>query len=215
MSPIEVALEHGKITGVSPMTQLWLLRILVLLGVSNELITTTGFACHRIPKALGFLDLIDLPEDDFVPSIAHTRLGQLHRQFEGLERHQPELFEPEPTLAGNIQELSNFVGLKDEEVCILYFAVQLNSSRELDNATDMLGPLSSAKLFECLGAIIEMPTELVHQTLSTQAILASSGLLSVDRASFCNMRSKLHLRPNTFADSMLSGISPPYDVGFI
>jgi transitional endoplasmic reticulum ATPase len=142
---------------VTPIVQLYLLRMLVPLGGQTNFISRNGFSCDRIAEAIGLGHMVDSESEEFKPAVAKTNLRRLHLQIEAKVALQPEAFEPEQLLRANIQSLTQLVGLNDCEQRILTFTSLLHSNRMLDDAADMIGPLTSIKAIQSLSDLLSIP----------------------------------------------------------
>ena len=114
-----------------------------------------------------------------------------------------------PCLHGNVARLAELVGLSDTDCRILEFAVLIHSERLLDDCADWLGQLSSAKVFQALSVLLDLPETQVRASLSTQGLLGKSGLLSVDRNGANTLCGKLDLLSENFADHISSPDADP------
>jgi ATP-dependent 26S proteasome regulatory subunit len=189
---------------LAPVVHLWILRILVPLGGHRELVRPRGFKEDGVARVLGLEEWIDPEDFDFDATVVRTRLRELHRQAERTaERTLPAVLE------ANLKRLAALVGMSDAECRILGFATMLHHERDLDNAADTLGVLSSSAIVDVLAALLDLPEHEVRGALSIQGVLARSGLLSVDRSGTKHLRAKLDLLSDQFADSILESESDP------
>jgi ATP-dependent 26S proteasome regulatory subunit len=189
---------------LAPVVHLWILRILVPLGGHRELVRPRGFKEDGVARVLGLEEWIDPEDFDFDSTAVRTRLRELHRQAERTaERSLPAILE------ANLMRLAALVGMSDAECRILGFATMLHHERDLDNASDTLGVLSSSAIVDVLAALLDLPEHEVRGALSIQGVLARSGLLSVDRSGTKLLRAKLDLLSDQFADSILESESDP------
>lgn len=188
----------------TPLVQLWLLRMLVRLGAHAKFILRGGFHCDRIAEAIGLGHMIDTDGEEFSPAIAKSTLRRLHLQAEANAIARPETLNVDQPLASNLQGLANLVGLSNDEQRILSFVVQLHNNRLLDDAADMIGPLTSLKAIQSLSDLLDIPLENVRKAFESQGTLSGSGLVSLDRRNACQLRGKLDLLSDTFSDGMIS-----------
>lgn len=187
-----------------PSVLLWMLRILVPLAGHRELVGSRGFSDDRLARALGLGEWIDPEDRDFDTAIVRARLRELHREAE----HKPNNALP-PILRANIDRLADLVGMSEAECRVLGFATLLHHEQELDKAADTLGALSSSAIVDVLTALLDLPEQQVRSALSSQGVLARSGLLNVDRTGTAPLRNKLDLLSNQFADSILESETDP------
>ena len=215
----------GTATELEPIIQRWVLRLLVTLGGQREFLHQYGFNNEPLAMAIGLghwiesgqTDALGVPrspdcngrsrpgEVEFDLSIVRFELRKLHQQAE--QRWKNALL-PD-CLRRNIDKLSSLVGLDTTDGRILEFAVAIHNERLLDDAADWLGQLTSAKVYRTLSAMLDLPEPDVRKALSTQGILARSGLVSVDHSGPNTLRGKLNLLSDDFADLMSSSDADP------
>ena len=189
---------------IEPRVQLWMLRILVNLGAHREFLKH-GFSSDALAEVIGLGEWLDSAGRDFNLKIITSELRKLHQLAENKITKAPLPI----CLRQNIGQLSNLVGMTSTDCRILEFAVSIHSERLLDDASDLLGSISSAKTFHALSIILDLPESDIRSSLSAQGILARSGLVSVERSGMTTLRSKLNLLSETFADLMVTSESDP------
>lgn len=188
-----------------PMVRLWLLRIVVPLGAHQEFVQRGGFSNDTLAELLGLGAWIDPDDDEFNPKAVRLALRKLHQDAEDQYR-DADL----PTcLNNNIARLARLVGLSDIDRRILAFTVILKSERLLDDTADLLGQLSSTKVSHMLAVLLDLPDAQVREALSTQGVLAQSGLVAVDRCGSGTLSGKLELLSDRFADHIVSSEADP------
>lgn len=193
----------------SPLVRLWLLRMLVPLGVHRSLIEPgTGLTNDALGAAVGLGDWVQMTDDAFDAGEARADLRQAHQKEECRHRKlkRPPL---PPVLAKNIKRLAKLVGLSDVDQSILALVVHLHSERLLDDTADMLGLLSTSKVFQVLSVLLDVHVEQIRTALSADGVLALSGLVSIDRSGTDMLRNKLNLLSNNFADHISSDDADP------
>lgn len=193
----------------SPLVRLWLLRMLVPLGGHRELIEPgSGLTNDVLATVVGLSDWVDLTDFEFDAGAARAALRQAHQKE---ERRHSTLKRPPlpPMLAKNMVRLAELVGLSDVDKSILTLVVHLHSERLLDDTADMLGALSSGKVFQVLSVLLDVPVEQIRAALSADSVLARSGLVSIDRSSTDVLRNKLSLLSDNFADHISSDDADP------
>lgn len=188
--------------------QLWLLRLLVPLGGHRDFINQHGFNSDALAETLGLGEWIDSSSRDFDPKAVRTELRKLHQDA---ERRLRGAAAPS-CLSRNVERLSGLVGLTGTDARILEFAVFIHNERLLDDTADWLGSLSSVKMFHALSVLLDLPEHEIRSSLSPQAILARSGLLSVARSGTSMLRSKLDLLSDSFSDHIYSSDSDPVNL---
>ena len=162
-----------------PLVRLWILRILVPLGGYRHFIKESGFQDDEVAAAIGLGHWFDLESSEFDAKVARRELRSLYqRQIGKLKQARVS-----GCLERNLHRLSKLAGLSGVDARILEFAVLIHNDRILDEAADMLGNLSSVKMYRVLARILEIPEKEVRAALGARDVLQQSGLLSVDRGS--------------------------------
>ena len=190
---------------IAPIVHLWLLRLLVPLGGQREFISQHGFNNDTLAELIGLGEWIDPAPQDFDPRKVRTELRKIHQAGE-LKLCDAEA---PACLQGNVERLSELVGLSETDCRILEFAVLIQNERLLDDTADWLGQLSSMKVFHALSVLLNLPEQDIRASLSAQGILARSGLVSVDRNGSSLLRGKLDLLSDNFADHIFSSEADP------
>ncbi|TIC80356.1 ATP-binding protein [Crenobacter intestini] len=182
--------------------------MLVPLGGHRAFLSPSGLADDALATTLGLEHWLDADVEDFDPRAVLTELRRMHKQAE----QQADKSALPACLRGNVEQLAELVGLDETECRILEFVITLHNERLLDDAADLLGQLSSAKVQHVLSTILGLPETEVRAALSTHGILAQSGLVSVDRNGASTLRGKLDLLSSDFADLMVSSEADPIDL---
>lgn len=200
----------GHCTQLDSIVVLWLLRMLVPLEGQREFLHANGFSNDSLAETLGLGHWIDPEKGDFDLKAVRSELRSLHQKAE--KQSTNAVMTLPPCLQHNVAQLSALVGLSPTDCRVLEFAVTLNNERLLDDTADWLGPLSSSKVFHALSIILAIPEHDIRRSLSAQGILASSGLVSIDRCGNSLLRSKLDLLTDAFADLMGSAEAAPINL---
>lgn len=191
-----------------PIVLLWLLRILVPLSGHREFVHSHGFSHDTLAEVIGLGHWVDPSSNDFDLKAVQSELRLLHQKAEEQWTKAPI----PACLRKNVGQLSDLLGLSTTDCRILEFAVTIHNERLLDDTADWLGQLSSVKVFYALSEILNLPEHEIRASLSAQGILASSGLVSVDRSGTSTLRGKLDLLSDGFADLMGSSETDPIDL---
>lgn len=194
---------------IRPIVRLWLLRILVGLNGHRRFVHREGFEDDSIAEALGLGHWVKPDESEFQPRIVLAELRKLHRAMEDESHGRARV--PE-YLNDNIRRLSKLVGLSQTDCRVLEFAVLINAERLLDEVADWLRTLSSAKVFQALAVILQLPESSIRTALNGRAILARSGLLAVDSHGNEYLSGRLNLLSHDFSDQMISAVTDPVDL---
>lgn len=204
---------------LDPLVRLWMLRLLVLLGGQREFLGTHGFRNDAVAVALGLGHWVDEAEFDlpdylkggegssseFEVKRVKRALRQMHQQAED---SKPQTVASE-FMRRNMHRLAELVGLDETDCKILTFVVVIHNERLLDDTGDLLGQLSSSRVFQVLSVLLELPEAAVRTALGAQGILARSGLVSVERRGASTLCNKLNLLSDVFADLMVSADTDP------
>lgn len=193
---------------INPRIRLWMLRILMKLGGHKGcFFYANGFHNDDLARAVGLGHWIDA-EENFSQRQALSELRHLHREAE--QKHTQA---PLPAgLNGNLNRLSKLVGLNDLERTLLEFVICLHDEKLLESATDLFGPLSSAKVPGVLAAILALPEHDVRHALRPQATLLQSGLISFKKGYSGDLHDNLNLLSHGFADAMFVPQSNPLNL---
>ena len=190
---------------LSPIVRLWILRLLVPLGTHQEFLRDHGFRSDAVAESLGLGRWLNDEQLDWNRKLVLSELRRCHLKA---ERNAPKAKVPD-CLSGNMALVADMVGLTATDRKVLEFAILINTEKLLDDTADLLGELSSIKVFHTLSGVLNVPEHEVRKSLGSDGILGKSGLLVVDRDGQYPLRSKLNLLSNSFADSMYSVKSDP------
>ena len=157
---------------------------------------------------LGLAHWVESAEENFEPAKVRSELRSMLREAEQQAQRTP----PPAQLQRNVERLSELVGLSDVDCRILEFAVLLHSESLLDNSADLLGSLSSSRVFRCLAMVLGLPEPQVRAALGSRSQLSRSGLVSVEYNGSYQLRGKLALLSDTFADLIVSSETDPIDL---
>src|ERR1019366_2756696 len=192
--------SRRNLTVISPLVRLWILRLLVPLGGHREFINDSGFRSDALAEMLGLGQWLEPPSGVFDLQAVRK---QLRCCYQAAEQQSAQPGCPE-RLASNVSRLQKLVGLSDTDCRILEFAVSIHSERILDDTADWLGALSSIKVHDVLSVLLDIPVREIRAALSSEAILARSGIVSVDHSGAMLLRAKLDLLSAHFAEAVLS-----------
>ena len=197
----------SKRFGEEPVVYLWILRLLVPLGGHRNFVSKHGFSDEKLANLLGFGELLDKDINDSRLTAVRAELRRLHQDAE----REMTGIAISLCLSRNIERLSNLVGLSDIDTRIIEFAILIYRNRHLDTAADYLEGLSSMEVCRVLSELLDLPEHDVRSALSSQGILAKSGLLTIAKTSYVEMslKSKLDLLSDKFADIIASSDTDP------
>ena len=183
-----------------PIIQLWLVRLLIDLGAHKDFVTDHGFSNDSVAHAIGLGDWVECTRVEFDRKKVMLEVRRIHREIQCRFKNAQA-----PTiLRENVERLAKLVGLTRTDCRILEFAVLIRNESTLDEACDRLGTLSSLKVYHALSVVLGIPEEEIKVALSSNAILAKSGLVAVDRSGTTFLMGKLDLLSDHFADLISS-----------
>ncbi len=197
--------EAATSAALSPIVRLWILRLLFQLGLHRHFILKHDFNSDALAEALDLHEWIQPGPKEF--NVLAVR-RQVRNLYEAMEANASAITVPDQ-LADNIARLQTLIGLSHIDCRILEFAVLIHSERLLDDLADCLGNLSTAKVCHVLSVVLDVPERDVRAALSTQGILARSGLIAIGRHGVAVLRNKLNLLSEQFADTIASTDADP------
>ncbi|AKJ66930.1 hypothetical protein ABW99_00470 [Pandoraea thiooxydans] len=190
---------------VSPMMKIWLLRMLVPLGAQSRVIRGE---CLRVGGLVEIFGLNHKHDDDpfaLDERVVTAQLSKLYREMDT----QSAGFEPNTCLSRNVARLSELVGLTKTDCRILEFGVMLKTEPVMDDTADLLGQLTTIRLFRTLSIILDIAEAEVRRALDPHGSLAQSGLMAISSCGAATLGSKIDLLSETFADRIVSTDSDP------
>ena len=185
--------------------RLWMLRMLMPLGGHRNFVHSHGFSNDSVAEVLGLGDWVNSESRDFDQPKVRAELRRLHLAG---ERRFAKIPLP-PCLQANVERLSALVGLSAPDCRILEFAALIQNERLLDETADLIGSLSSVKVFYVLSTLLNMPVGDVREALGMQGALARSGLVAMDRSGTHCLPDMLNLLSENFADQIISSEADP------
>jgi hypothetical protein len=199
--------SSGGIAEVYPVTspiRLWILRLLVPLYGQRRFVREHGFANDELADALGLGKWLE-PERDFAEKEVLAELRKMYLESERMARHSAI----PARLAQNVARLSALIGLSAADCRILEFFVSLHNEHLLREAVDYPGnELSTAKAFHILAAVLDIPEHEIRASLSPQAVLPRSNIITVDSGR-SHFGCKFDMLSEKFADNLYSADSDP------
>ena len=193
---------------LTPLVELWILRILVLLGGQRRFVTAHGFENDPLAENLDLGHWIDDNELGWDRQIIGSELRKKHAIA---ERHHLEVAAPE-CLANNIARVAKMVGLNSTDCRILEFAILVHAEKLLEDATDYLGRLSTGQVSRALSTILDLPEQDVRKSLASDGALSKSALLTIDRDREYPLCAKLTLLSDSFSDCMCESDVDPINM---
>jgi SpoVK/Ycf46/Vps4 family AAA+-type ATPase len=193
---------------VPPLIRLWVLRLLVDLNGQREFIDRDSFSSDKLADFLGLGKWIDPDDGEFSGKLIKAELRKLRRAAE----QDASYHEIPSCLKKNVQRLAKLSGMTEVDCRILEFAVLLKSERLLEDATDILGRLSSSKACFALSTLLNLSPSAVSTALSEKGVLCRTGLVSIERSGKYELSEKLNLISDRFADRVCSSDTDPINL---
>ena len=190
--------RHKKATEFVPIMRLWLLRLLVPIGAQRQFISHVGFNDDSTAELLGLQEWVGVEAREFDLKLVRAALRKLH---ESAEVKLQNAAVPE-CLRDNIARIAKLVNLSETDCRILEFAVMVRCEPTLENMSGELGSLSKVRVFQTLSMLLDIAEHEIRAALSTQGILAKSGLVSLEGKSTTSLNDALELLSDTFADNI-------------
>lgn len=187
------------------LVRLWILRLLVPLGGHRQLVGENGYLNEAVAQALG----LDEGSDPFFGDVDLKAVRAKLRQLHATDERKSRTAAVPACLRTNVARLAGLIGLSETDCRILEFTVLIQAERLLDDTADFLGQLTTLKTIYILSTLLDLPEPDVRVALSPQGLLATSGLLSVDRCGTSTLRGKLNLLSDNFADHIYSSDADP------
>ncbi len=183
-----------------PLIRLWLLRLLVSAGGINRFVLGHCFQEDELAQALDLGDWIDNEDKPFNQMAIRACLRVMHRQA---EKEVRSVSVPRQ-LGVNVERLAQLVGLSATERRILEFTALIHTERLLENAAGLLGELSSSRLTQVFSKVLDVAEGEARLACGPNSTLSRSGLVSFNRNSGFNLKDKLDLLSDQFADNIVS-----------
>lgn len=198
-SPSQYALEQGDIV------RLWILRLLVTLGGHRSFIAETSFHDDNLAEAIGLGKWLN-PE---APKFDHNRvLAELRKLHRAAERELANATIPE-ILSHNARRIADLISLDETARRILEFVVVIHNAPLLEVTSDLMGPMSTSRLFTVLAVLLGTSEQLVKEALSSRGRLAQSGLIRLEHGSGYSISGKLDLLSSSLPGRMASAVEDP------
>ena len=160
-----------------PIVERWILRTLLdLRGYSMMNMRYGVDEYENFFNFIGLGHLVEKYEDD------RLKKKKLRKLLKPLHKKNAALGEiKKGALFGNIDKLSELIGMSATEKQLLSFCLLLNTVREIETVTEVLGTLSSANIINALAVILELNPTDVRKSLSSDSLLYRTGLVRLSR----------------------------------
>jgi len=200
-------LPSAMTTDIHPLARLWALRMLVPMGGHKRLIFRDQFANDELATALGLGDWIDNDSRAFDAKAVQTELRQQHR----LAEKSSEKLNLPGVLGDNLERLATLVSLGECDRRVLEFAVLVHYEPVLERAAECAfgSELTTIKTIDLLARVLGLPPSEVRVALAADGVLQRTGLVKLDRGRHSELKSKIDLLSDEFADTMVAGDASP------
>lgn len=175
-------------TPAAPLIRIWIMRMLVLFGKYKKLIDRHGQTTDDFDMLAHAIGIGHWGESD-KRLTSRKALNELQRMLKQDAALPANHLAPSP-LAINAEQVASLLGLTDVERRILEFGVLLHSESVLENSVELLGPFGAWQASPVISVLLDLPEPKVRAALSAQAILAQSGLITLERGdkfALCNL----------------------------
>ncbi|MCK5917202.1 MAG: ATP-binding protein [Cocleimonas sp.] len=160
-----------------PIIERWILRTLI--DLRGYTLMSMGYGLEEYDKVLTFIGLehlIEKYEDD------RLKKKKLRKLLKPLHKKNAALINiKQGPLFNNMDKLADLIGMNTAEKELLSFCMILNTVREIENVTEILGSLSSANIINALAVILDINTTKVRKALSSDGLLYRTGLARLSR----------------------------------
>jgi AAA+ superfamily predicted ATPase len=161
-----------NIMGSKKQVQIWVLRILLKLGIFNELQRPL---IENNKSLLSFFDIYTGKDKDG-ESVEKNIKALLIKKYKELSGEQAKL-----TRRGcfykNVSWLANTLGLSSDESKIMEFVLILDHDIYLKSAVKKLGTVSNAQVFSILSKILELDEKKLRKCLEATSTLQRTGIV--------------------------------------
>ena len=167
---------HCESEEMWPLCRLWILRILVNLGTHSELVRHWNYQEKKLAAALG------LPEGgpgDDERKFHRRMMKRLRLLLDRAERSAGATLIP-PSVAANLELVSGWAGLDENERLLLLFALAMRDDTHLDAACSLLDNLNRSRTYRALSTILALPLETIRKAFSPGSALQRSALLTLE-----------------------------------
>jgi AAA+ superfamily predicted ATPase len=198
-------IRSQALSTIEPAVKLWLLRILVPLGGQRNGMRHGSLRVEQLAEIFSLEDLYGCDADQLDEERVAARMRQLYRETEG----KKPAFDCDGFFSRNLDRLAALVGLTETDRRILEFVVMLKTESVLEDTSDLLGALSSTRLFHALSVILDIPSEEIRNRLGPRNTLGQSGLVSLSAIGNGTLDHRLDLLSNSFADHVRTSDADP------
>ena len=161
-----------NIMGSKKQVQIWVLRILLKLGIFNELQRPL---IENNKSLLSFFDIYTGKEKDG-ESVEKSIKALLIKKYKELTGEQAKLTR-RGSFYKNVSWLANTLGLSSDELKIMEFVLILDHDIYLRSAVKKLGAVSNAQVFSILSKILDLDEKKLRKCLEATSTLQRTGVV--------------------------------------
>lgn len=184
--------------------RLWILRLLVPLGGSRELIVSYGYQHDHLANYLG-LSAFD-GDFDMKPAMA-----ELRKKHDQAERRCGVNAIPE-VLAKNIERYSELLGWNDVDKAVIAFAVLMETDPRLEVACGTIENVSTARLIDVLSGVLGFDRDLIRHSVSPKASLSESCFIKIDPRATRSLATKISMLSDETSNRMRYFDGDPFEL---
>ena len=184
--------------------RLWVLRLLVPLGGSRELIISYGYQHDHLANYLGLPSV----EGNFDMKPAMAELRKKHDQA---ERRRSVNAIPE-VLAKNIERYSELLGWNDVDKAVIAFAVLMETDPRLEVACSTIGSVPTARLIDVLSGVLGFDRDLIRHSVSPKGSLSESCFIKIDPSVTRSLAAKITMLSDETSDRLRYFDGDPFEL---
>lgn len=195
---------EGSDKAYEALIRLWVLRLLVPLGGSRDLVASFGYRNDHLAHYLG------LPpgNDQFDLKIA---MAELRKKHSLAERRRNLAALPEP-LARNIARYSELMGWSKADEAVIAFTVLLETDPRLEAACGTIENVTTAKLIDVLSGVFDFDRDVIRNSVLPKSSLCESGFIKIDVSSSHNLSTKLSMLSDETSDRLRYVDGDPFEL---
>lgn len=184
--------------------RLWVLRLLVPLGGSRELIVSYGYQHDHLADYLG-LPSVD-GNFDMKPAMA-----ELRKKHDQAERRRGVNAIPE-VLAKNIERYSELLGWNDVDKAVIAFAVLMETDPRLEVACSTMENIATARLIDVLSGVLGFDRDLIRHSVSPKGSLSESCFIKIDPCATRSLATKISMLSDETSDRLRYFDGDPFEL---
>lgn len=195
---------EGPDKAYEALIRLWVLRLLVPLGGSRDLVASFGYRNDHLAHYLG----LPPANDQFDLKIA---MAELRKKHSLAERRRNLAALPEP-LARNIARYSELMGWSKADEAVIAFTVLLGTDPRLEAACGTIENVTTAKLIDVLSGVFDFDRDVIRNSVLPKSSLCESGFIKIDVSSSHNLATKLSMLSDETSDRLRYVDGDPFEL---